>query len=81
MASGIPIVTTRFGAEGLPVANGVHLHVADDPERQATLITELLSDPAQRQRMADDALDLLRVGFSWENRAKTLTDFISELRA
>jgi len=81
MASGIPIVTNRFGAEGLPVANGVHLHVADDPERQATLITELLSDPAQRQRMADDALDLLRDGFSWENRAKTLTDFISELRA
>ena len=81
MASGIPIVTTGFGAEGLPVVNGGHLHIEDDPERQATLIADLLSDAAQRQRMADDALALVRNGFSWTSRAKTLVDFITEVRA
>lgn len=81
MASGVPVVTTSFGAEGLPVADGVHLRVTDGAEAFASHIGDLLSDRALRIRLADAASELVRARFTWSARAAALADFINGMRS
>jgi GT2 family glycosyltransferase/glycosyltransferase involved in cell wall biosynthesis len=50
-ASGIPVVSTRVGAEGLEP----FVALADDPEAFATAAVELLGDPARARAMAERA--------------------------
>jgi glycosyltransferase involved in cell wall biosynthesis len=56
----IPVVSTTVGAEGLEVTDGVHLLVADDPERFAIQCERLLTEPELRKRVADAAEQLFR---------------------
>jgi glycosyltransferase involved in cell wall biosynthesis len=81
MASGIPIVTTSFGAEGIPVTSGVHLSVANEPGAFADHIRSLLDSPDLRQSYADASLTMAKADFTWESRAKILSDFIRSLRS
>lgn len=52
LASGVPVVTTRFGAEGIEPGAGVI--IADDDEGLVAAAAELLED-ADRRRAAGDA--------------------------
>jgi len=81
MASGIPVVTTSFGAEGLPVKSGVHLSIEDDAVTFAEHIRSLLDSPDLRQSYADASLSMAKADFTWESRGKTLSEFIQSLRA
>jgi glycosyltransferase involved in cell wall biosynthesis len=47
-ASGIPVVSTSIGCEGLDVEAGVHLDIADDAQKFATSVIGLLQDPGLR---------------------------------
>lgn len=51
----VPVVSTTIGAEGLDVADGVHLLVADDADSLARACARLLGDPALRARIVDAA--------------------------
>jgi glycosyltransferase involved in cell wall biosynthesis len=51
----VPVVSTTLGAEGLDVADGVHLLLADDPDQFASSIARLLADDALRQQLVDAA--------------------------
>ncbi|MER3514494.1 MAG: glycosyl transferase family 1, partial [Chloroflexota bacterium] len=51
MAMGAAIVSTRLGAEGLPVESGRHLLLADTSADFAQAVTALLDAPAQRQAL------------------------------
>lgn len=46
------VVSTRNGAEGLDVAHGRELWIADDPAEIAAACAELLRDPEKRERLA-----------------------------
>ena len=46
-ASGIPVVSTRIGAEGLARKDGEFCALADDPEEFARKVVEILSRPEQ----------------------------------
>ena len=54
-AAGIPVVSTRLGAEGLAVKDGEICTLADSPEEFAQKIVELLSNPAKAAEMATRA--------------------------
>ncbi|MGH9627421.1 MAG: glycosyltransferase, partial [Bryobacteraceae bacterium] len=56
-ASGIPVVSTRIGAEGLATKDGDICALADGPEEFARQIVELLNDPARAEAMAARAHD------------------------
>jgi sugar transferase (PEP-CTERM/EpsH1 system associated) len=52
MAAGVPVVTSGLAAGGVDALAGEHFLVADTPEDQAAAIVRVLSDPAERRRLA-----------------------------
>ncbi len=51
-AAGIPVVSTRLGAEGLASSDGEICALADDPDAFAAKILELIKNPAAAEAMA-----------------------------
>ena len=51
-AAGIPVVSTRLGAEGLTDTNGEICALADEPDAFAQAILELIGDPQKAGEMA-----------------------------
>lgn len=66
MATGVPVVSTAIGAEGLPLLSGQHLLIADDPEPMAAAITNLLLDRPSAQRLAATAQRFVQDHCSWQ---------------
>jgi glycosyltransferase involved in cell wall biosynthesis len=78
MAAGLPVVSTRVGAEGLPVRDGEHLVIADSAEAQADAIAALLQDPARAARLGAAAAAFVSTRFSWRGVAH---DFMQQCEA
>jgi glycosyltransferase involved in cell wall biosynthesis len=51
MASGVPVVTTSIGAQGLQAVSGEHLIIANDPNEFAEAMIKLLQDPVKCERL------------------------------
>ena len=66
MAMGCPVVSTRLGAEGLPVSDGAHLRVADDPAGFAGAVLGLLEDRAAARALAAAARALVLREHGWD---------------
>ena len=64
MAMGKAVVSTKVGAEGLPVTHGEHLMLADEPRAFARAVVELLRDIGRR-RALECAGRALVVGYDW----------------
>ena len=54
-AAGIPVVSTRVGAEGLAKMDGEFCALADDPAEFASRVLRLLRDPEEAAAMAERA--------------------------
>ena len=59
------IVSTRIGAEGLPIRHGDELLLADDPPSFAAAVVRLLQDHAMAQRLGKAAAARVRQDFGW----------------
>jgi sugar transferase (PEP-CTERM/EpsH1 system associated) len=70
MSMGKPVVSTSIGAEGLPVRNGEHLLLADDPAKFADLTVRLLWDAARRRQIGMAARHLVEENYSWATVSK-----------
>lgn len=66
MATGVPVVSTAIGAEGLPLRSGEHLLIADSAADQVSAICGLLDDPARASALAANALAFVRQYCSWD---------------
>ena len=75
MTMGLPTVSTTIGAEGLPVVDGEHLVLADDPASFAGACLALLNDAARSAVMGDAADTYVRAHFSWDGVARRFADF------
>ena len=65
MAMGTAVVSTRIGAEGLPIINGEHAWLADDPVEFADAVVTLLGDGSRRARLERSARQLVVERFDW----------------
>lgn len=65
MALRTPVVATSKGAEGLEAQPNEHLLLADTPEAFAEAIVRLLREPDLRQRLADQAYQLVAEKYDW----------------
>jgi glycosyltransferase involved in cell wall biosynthesis len=70
MAARVPVVSTTIGAQGLPVENSRHLHMADDPREFAECCRDLLDNQDLRAQMSHVAWDMVSSNFSWERVSK-----------
>jgi sugar transferase (PEP-CTERM/EpsH1 system associated) len=66
MATGNGIVSTRIGAEGLDVRDGVDLLLADDPAAFAQAVIRVLTDPELRRRLGTSARQRVETRYDWD---------------
>jgi len=64
MAMGKAIVSTSVGCEGLNIANGRNIMVADDPKSFSESVIELLNDAKMRGEIEKEARDLAKT-YDW----------------
>ncbi len=81
MSSGIPVVSTTIGAEGLETTAGTHLLIADDPVGFAKRVVTLLRQPDLRQRLRAKARSLVEERYDWEIVGGRLERLYGELRS
>jgi glycosyltransferase involved in cell wall biosynthesis len=65
MASGLPIVSTRLGMEGLEAEAGSHYLRADSKDEWITSLQRLVRDVELRQQLACNARALLEQRYTW----------------
>jgi glycosyltransferase involved in cell wall biosynthesis len=70
MASGLPVVSTLLGVEGLGLTPGEHFLAADSDAEFADAIIALLGDAPRRAAMAEGGRALLEARYSWATIAR-----------
>jgi sugar transferase (PEP-CTERM/EpsH1 system associated) len=65
MAMGKAVVSTTVGAEGLPVTDGEHVILADEPRSFAASVVALMRDDARRTRLEAAARALVVERYDW----------------
>jgi glycosyltransferase involved in cell wall biosynthesis len=75
-AAGVPVVSTRLGAEGLPVEGGEHLLLADDAARFAAAVSRLLTNEDLRLKLGAAGRRLFVSEFTWQAAWKNLDSFV-----
>ncbi len=66
MNLGVPVVATSVGAQGLDVAHGEELLIADDAEAFARHVVALLQSPERRAALAAAARKRVRERYVWD---------------
>jgi polysaccharide biosynthesis protein PslH len=66
LAHGVPVVSTRIGAEGLEVEDGRHLLLADSPDDFADACISLSRDGARRAALSREGIKLARERYDWQ---------------
>ena len=65
MASGVPIVSTRLGMEGLDAEPGVHFLLAETVAEWVDCLDRLFAEPELRQRLAHAGRGLVEQRYDW----------------
>lgn len=78
-AAGRPVVSTRLGAAGLEVEDGVHLLLADSPEEMAAAIARLVESPELRERLVENAWRLVDECYRWTTIGQRLLETYDRL--
>jgi glycosyltransferase involved in cell wall biosynthesis len=74
MAAGVPVVSTRMGAEGIPAVDGRELLLADEPEAFAEGVGKILSSPELGEALSRAGLAFVRRHFDWSVIGKQLCE-------
>ena len=79
MAMGKAVVSTTVGAEGLPLAHGEQILLADDPKMFADQVTRLLKHPNERRNLEGNARRYVHENFRWEKVAEVFVEICTQL--
>jgi glycosyltransferase involved in cell wall biosynthesis len=66
MAMELPMVSTKIGAEGLPVRDGEEILLRDTPAEFAGAVVRLLTDKDAAKRIGGRAAQTVREKFDWQ---------------
>ena len=80
MGMGRAVVSTRIGAEGLPVVDGEHVLLADEAGDFAEKVIALVRDRTRRQLLARAGWELVRRNYSWEKAAEQFAAVCQQVR-
>jgi hypothetical protein len=76
---GKAVVSTTIGAEGLPIAGGEHLLLADDPASFARAVVGLLRDSGRRSQLEAAARALVVARYDWSAVAGALEQALTRV--
>jgi glycosyltransferase involved in cell wall biosynthesis len=79
MASGVPVVSTTQGAEGISIQQGENGFFADKPRIMAQAIDLLLGDPLLQANVARRAREMVADRFSWDRGIDLLETVLHEV--
>ncbi len=79
MATGLPVVTTPLGIEGIDVVNEKEVLIAKSAERLAKQALRLLSSPLLGRKIAKKAKKLVQEKYNWEIISSHLDKIYQEL--
>jgi sugar transferase (PEP-CTERM/EpsH1 system associated) len=79
MAMAKAVVSTTVGAEGLPVANGENVLLADSPQDFADSVAWLFNNPDRCKRLGSAARRLVEENYSWEKVAVTFAETLNHV--
>ncbi len=65
LAAGTPVVSTTLGIEGLPLAHGKEVLIADTPEKMADCLISLEQDSQQWHRLSENARRRVQTTYDW----------------
>ena len=77
MAMGRPVVCTTQSAQGIDGDNGTHFVIADTVEDWCRALTDLHTDPDQRQQLSEAARNLVVDSYSWPARLNSILKLLS----
>ncbi len=72
MASGLPVVTTALGAEGIAAKNDYEIVVRDDPGDLAKAAIEILNDEKRRKELGKNAQKMVGENYDWKEISEKL---------
>ncbi|MCB0360258.1 MAG: glycosyltransferase, partial [Bdellovibrionales bacterium] len=78
-AQGIPVVATAIGAEGLDVADGEHLLLADTHDSFADAVIQLLVDENRAAALSKRARELVEQSYSYDVVGERLNELYRQL--
>ncbi len=73
-AAGVPVVSSSQGAEGIEVADGRELLLADSPGAFAEKVLSLISSPELQESVAGRARQFVRERYSWPSIVASLEE-------
>jgi glycosyltransferase involved in cell wall biosynthesis len=76
LALGTPVVATRKGAEGLDLAPGRDLMIADDPAGNAAAVVQVLRDPEWRAALSRNGRQAVAGKYDWQTIGQRFCDFV-----
>lgn len=80
LASGIPIVTTSIGAEGMNLIHRKNAMVADDPDQFADCVADLYTDPDLWQLLSEEGREHAHRNYSYEAADRYWQEVIAAVR-
>jgi glycosyltransferase involved in cell wall biosynthesis len=72
LATGLPVVTTRVGVEGLSLEDGRHLAVADGADGMADAILKAMANPGRMRELAAAGRQRVLERYDWDALALRL---------
>ncbi|MDU3522497.1 MAG: glycosyltransferase [Clostridium saudiense] len=64
LASGLPVITTDVGAEGIIAQNGRDILIENDPKKFAEILNKLISDEDRRKIISDNGRSTIENNYS-----------------
>lgn len=74
MASGVPVVTTSLGIEGIDAINNENVLISDKSSEIANLTVQLINDQTKYKKIAQNARQLIEEKYNWKIIVSKLED-------
>jgi len=74
--TGIPLVTTSVGAEGIDIENGVHACIEDSVKGQIDSINKLIAERNSWELIGGEARELAKIKYTWKKNLNNLKEVI-----
>jgi len=81
MAAGVPVISTRLGAEGIEVTDGENILFAETDDEFCQVVGEIDQDQERWRRLTDAGRLLVRENYDWAGLGAALAEVYRELLA